>query len=140
MKIAWEGEIVSVQPRIRLTRSFDQRSHTYLGYALRVSGAVDGRFREFSVGIGKAAQAKHRFQARDRASGETDPVADPRLVWKVIKGELAKGNKPATVNRYLATCDQRIKSGPLALQRFLDQQLTRTPVASFAAPCSTLRN
>ena len=28
---------------------------------------------------------------------------DGDLVWKVIKGELAKGNKPATVNRYLAT-------------------------------------
>ena len=27
---------------------------------------------------------------------------DGDLVWKVIKGELAKGNKPATVNRYLA--------------------------------------
>jgi integrase len=28
---------------------------------------------------------------------------DGDLVWKVIKGELAKGNKPATINRYLAT-------------------------------------
>jgi integrase len=40
-----------------------------------------------------------------------DPYLGPRdlteidadLVWKVIQGELAKGNKPATVNRYLAT-------------------------------------
>jgi hypothetical protein len=31
-KIAWQGVLLSVQPRIRLTRSFDQRSHTYLGY------------------------------------------------------------------------------------------------------------
>ena len=29
-KIAWEGEVLSVQPRIRLTRSFDQCSHGYL--------------------------------------------------------------------------------------------------------------
>jgi integrase len=28
---------------------------------------------------------------------------DGDLVWKVVQGELAKGNKPATVNRYLAT-------------------------------------
>jgi hypothetical protein len=25
------------------------------------------------------------------------------IIWSVIQGELAKGNKPATVNRYLAT-------------------------------------
>ena len=28
-KIAWSGRIVSVQPRIRLTRSFDERYHGY---------------------------------------------------------------------------------------------------------------
>jgi integrase len=28
---------------------------------------------------------------------------DGDLVWKVVQGELAKGNRPATVNRYLAT-------------------------------------
>ncbi len=30
-KIAWSGVLTTVQPRIRLTRSFDQRSHTYQG-------------------------------------------------------------------------------------------------------------
>ena len=40
----------------------------------------------------------------------------------------------------IRTCDQRIKSRPLTLQRFVNQQLTRTPVASFAAPCRTLRS
>src|SRR5262249_34733644 len=29
-------EVTAVQPRIRLTRSFDQRSHSYLGYLLRI--------------------------------------------------------------------------------------------------------
>jgi hypothetical protein len=28
-KIPWRGVLTSVQPRIRLTRSFDQLSHTY---------------------------------------------------------------------------------------------------------------
>jgi hypothetical protein len=37
-KIPWHGVLLSVQPRIRLTRSFDQRSRTYLGYALKVRG------------------------------------------------------------------------------------------------------
>lgn len=27
-KVEWEGMVTSVQPRIRLTRSFDQRSHS----------------------------------------------------------------------------------------------------------------
>jgi hypothetical protein len=30
-KLEWEGEIVSVQPRIRLTRSFDQSSQVAVG-------------------------------------------------------------------------------------------------------------
>jgi hypothetical protein len=34
-KLSWQGKVVSVQPRIRLTRSFDERSHAYR-YALRV--------------------------------------------------------------------------------------------------------
>ena len=37
-KIAWSGAVTAVQPRIRLTRSFDERSHTYLGYLLRIEG------------------------------------------------------------------------------------------------------
>jgi hypothetical protein len=29
-KLSWEGKIVSIQPRIRLLRSFDQRNQTIL--------------------------------------------------------------------------------------------------------------
>jgi hypothetical protein len=31
--VSWQGAILGIQPRIRLTRSFDERAHTYLGYA-----------------------------------------------------------------------------------------------------------
>jgi hypothetical protein len=41
-KIPWQGVLISVQPRIRLGRSFDLRSHTYLGYALRVCVNIAG--------------------------------------------------------------------------------------------------
>ncbi|HSQ87019.1 MAG TPA: hypothetical protein VLM43_20115, partial [Desulfobacterales bacterium] len=61
-KFSWQGELTSVQPRIRLTRSFDQRSHSYLGYTLGIEGAIDGNNGEFLIGIGKAAQAKHGFR------------------------------------------------------------------------------
>ena len=43
MKLAWQGTLLAIQPRIRLTRSFDERSHTYLGYALRLDGAIGGQ-------------------------------------------------------------------------------------------------
>lgn len=78
-KIAWNGTVVSVQPRIRLMRSFDQRSHTYLGYALGIDGIIVGRDQRFSVGIGKATQVKHLFRIGDRVSGESHPAQDPRV-------------------------------------------------------------
>lgn len=78
-KIQWSGVLVAVQPRIRLGRSFDQRSHTYLGYAPRVRGSVGNEAREFLVGVGEGAHAKHHFQVGDTVSGEALPVSDPRL-------------------------------------------------------------
>ena len=78
-KASWSGRIVAVQPRIRLTRSFDQRSHSYQGYMLRVKGAVGDEPGEFIIAIGKAAQAKHRFHAGMEASGQAVPVPDPKL-------------------------------------------------------------
>ena len=78
-KLSWLGKVISVQPRIRLTRSFDERSHTYLGYALRVQGTIGDEDREFLVGIGKGAHAKHQFQPGDIVSGMSTPVADTRI-------------------------------------------------------------
>lgn len=78
-KIAWQGVLLSVQPRIRLTRSFDQRSHTYLGYALKVSGRVGNDAREFLVGVGQGAHAKHHFRAGNAVSGHALPVPDPQF-------------------------------------------------------------
>ncbi|MFO7903077.1 MAG: hypothetical protein ACQESR_05435 [Planctomycetota bacterium] len=77
-KIVWQGTLVALQPRIRLMRSFDQRSHGYLGYLLRVHGTAGQEEREFTVGIGKAAHAKHQFRAGDVVSGKAEPVADER--------------------------------------------------------------
>jgi len=78
-KLSWQGRLTSVQPRIRLNRSFDERSHGYLGYALRVRGTIGDIEREFSIGIGKAAQAKHEFRAGDIVCGQSHPVQDDRL-------------------------------------------------------------
>jgi hypothetical protein len=75
-KLAWEGRLTSVQPRIRLLRSFDQRNHSYLGYVLRVNGTIGGDAGEFTVAVGKSAQAKHRLQAGDLVRGESAPAAE----------------------------------------------------------------
>ena len=75
--VEWSGRVVSVQPRIRLLRSFDERSHSYLGYVLRLQGTFDGGAGEFSVAIGRAAQAKHAFQVGYKVAGRGTPVPDP---------------------------------------------------------------
>jgi hypothetical protein len=77
-KIEWQGTIVSVQPRIRLWRSFDQRGHSYLGYVLQLDGWVGEREDSFLVAIGKAAQAKHQFRVGDEVRGRAEPVLDER--------------------------------------------------------------
>jgi hypothetical protein len=78
-KIAWHGVLLAVQPRIRLTRSFDQRSHNYLGYTLKVRGRVGSEAREFLVGVGQVAHRKHQFQTGSVVYGDALPVPDQRL-------------------------------------------------------------
>lgn len=78
-KILWHGTLISVQPRIRLTRSFDQRNHGYLGYVLRVAGVIGDDERQFTIGIGKAAYQKHQFRSGDLVNGKAEPVADQRI-------------------------------------------------------------
>ncbi len=78
MKVAWQGTLLAIQPRIRLARSFDERSHMHLGYALRLDGTIGGQRGEFLVGIGTSTQAKHRFRAGDVVQGESVSVAEPR--------------------------------------------------------------
>jgi hypothetical protein len=77
-KVYWNGRIISIQPRIRLTRSFDQRSHNYLGYILLIEGTIGGEQRSFAIGIGKEAQAKHQLKVGDVVSGKSEEVPDPR--------------------------------------------------------------
>jgi hypothetical protein len=77
-KTVFRGIIIAVQPRIFLIRSFDERTHNYLGYSLCLEGETGGQKGKFLIGIGKAAQIKHCFRAGDVISGECLPVPDPR--------------------------------------------------------------
>lgn len=78
-KVEWFGRVVAVQPRIRLTRSFDERYHNYHGYVLRLVGTCGTRAGEFLVAVGKGAQEKHQFHAGMELSGFSVSVDDPRL-------------------------------------------------------------
>jgi hypothetical protein len=71
--------LLAVQPRIRLTRSFDQRSHNYLGYTLKVRGRVGSEARDFLVGVGQGGHSKHQFRAGSAVSGDALPVPNLRL-------------------------------------------------------------
>ncbi len=93
-KLSWRGTLTSVQPRLRLLRSFDERSHSYLGYMLRVHGTIGDEEREFLIGIGKAGQAKHQFRFGDIVSGQSLPVEDaqkePVEFYKTSKLEIVE--------------------------------------------------
>jgi hypothetical protein len=75
-KTSFSGLIISIQPRIRLTRSFDQRSHTYLGYVLLVRGSGGAAERDVLVAIGAGTQRDHRLRAGDSVSGMALAVSE----------------------------------------------------------------
>ena len=101
-KISWHGALISIQPRIRLLRSFDERSHSYLGYALSIKGFLDTNEGEFLVGIGKAAQEKHQFRIGDAVKGESHPVLDQRTevvaFYKTSKLAIVERGSDAMIN------------------------------------------
>jgi len=134
-KVAWSGEILGVQPRIDLLRSFDQRQHSYLGYLLLLRGEAGGQRREFSVRIGPGAQAKHGFRAGDSVSGAAHPVVDPeREVADFYKTSALK-----LVNRAQGTA----APGPPwhgvapALAVYRERGHRRLDARTYAASCGT---
>ena len=70
---------MAIQPRIRLTRSFDQRHHSYLGYVLRIDGTCGSDTGEFLIAVDKTAHERHQFRVGMEVSGLSAPVSDMRL-------------------------------------------------------------
>lgn len=79
VKIKWSGTLTSVQPRIRLLRSYDERSHSYLGYVLRLDGDIEGQRRGFLVAVGKVTHHTYQLRIGDIVSGESQRVMDERM-------------------------------------------------------------
>lgn len=102
-KMTWSGRVISIQPRIHLTRSFDQRTHSYHGYILEIRGRVGESERTFTVAIGKGAHDRQQFRVGDLIAGTSEPVRDSRtevteyyktIGLKVEEHETGSGNSP----------------------------------------------
>lgn len=133
-KILWSGSIVGVQPRIRLTRSFDQSSHSYLGYVLCVDGSEGSMGREFLVAIGKAAQLKHAFHVADQVSGESEPVEDDRTEV----AELYKTSKLKVERRSSKEVPSPPWSGPPpTLEVYRERGHRRLDAKTYEAKCTS---
>jgi hypothetical protein len=135
VKIPWEGEILSVQPRIRLSRSFDQRSHSYLGYVLRIRGALAGQAREFVVALGKGAHEKHQFRVGDRVFGEGEPVADSRLETADIYK--ASGLKIIAKATEAGSSPPPFLGGAPALEVYRERSHRRLSATTYGTKCAT---
>ncbi|MBN2202206.1 hypothetical protein JW777_09655 [bacterium] len=79
LKVSWSGLIESIQSRIRLLRSLDQREHNYLGYNLRIKGQIGGNTGEFIVAVGPGAQDKHKFRVGFRLAAVSTTIPDTRM-------------------------------------------------------------
>lgn len=81
-KQQFSGTITAAKARIRLLRSFDQISHSYLGYVLVLDGSLDGReVGELRIAIGPKAHEKGQFRIGDRMEGMAVPVPDAETEW-----------------------------------------------------------
>jgi len=133
-KTRWQGRIVSVQPRIRLTRSYDERQHSYLGYILRLRGRIGDVEGEFTVAIGKAAQAKHAFRVGDDVSGQSVPIRDGRT-------EAAEFYKTSALKIITRNEDQPPETPPVlgvppALEIYRARGHRRLAARTYASKCT----
>lgn len=63
IKSTFKGTIISIQPRIRLARFFDESFHTYLSYAITWMDEMGAHTKTVSVAVGneKAFSFYERF-------------------------------------------------------------------------------
>jgi hypothetical protein len=132
-KLAWAGTVLGVQPRIRLTRSFNQSSHTYQGFVLRIAGKLGEEERPFVVGLGKGAHEKHGLRAGDRVSGLGEAVADPVTeitdIYKVTKLTVEHGDVASTAPPWTGV--------PPALEVYRARGHRRLDAKVFASSCTS---
>lgn len=77
-KLHWSGRVVSIQPRVRLIRSFDHRRFEYGGFVLAIEGDDAGEDEPLRVTLGRATQRRHRVRFGDVVSGASVRVPDEK--------------------------------------------------------------
>lgn len=70
VKIKWQGQIKSIQPRTRVWRYVtDNRTHYHIGYNVFLEGESDEGLQSFAVAISEKQQLKGQFRIGDFISG-----------------------------------------------------------------------
>lgn len=134
-KLEWSGHVVAVQPRIRLTRSFDERFHSYLGYVLLVEGSCDGQSGRFLVAVGSAAREKHGLQAGIELSGCSIEVEDPRKETAALYK--TSGLKVVKDLRIEALKGPPFPGVPPSLETYRNRGHRRLSAQTYDAKCTT---
>lgn len=134
-KVPWSGWVVAVQARIRLTRSFDERQHSYQGFVLRINGNCGGEAREVLIAVGEGTHEKYRFEAGMELSGQSAAVEDPRKeTAEFYKTSGIKMVKPSEIS---------ISSGPpflgipVHLTTYRSRGHRRLDTRAYDAKCTT---
>jgi len=133
-KIIWSGSIIAVQPRIRLSRSFDERYHSYQGYVLHINGQHGDATGDILIAVGKGAHAKHKFNTGMKLSGQSLPVNDPRLetagFYKTSRIKIAK-----TSDNSIPECPPFLGIPPV-LATYRERGHRRLDAKTYAAKCT----
>ena len=70
LKVNWQGEIISIQPRTRVWRYLTHnRTHYYLGYNLFITGCSSDGEKNFTVAVSEKQQLKDLFRIGDVIAG-----------------------------------------------------------------------
>lgn len=70
VKIKWQGQIKSIQPRTRVWRYVtDNRTHYHIGYNVFLEGESDEGLQSFAIAISEKQQLKGQFRIGDIISG-----------------------------------------------------------------------
>lgn len=134
-KLEWSGYVVAVQPRIRLTRSFDERFHSYLGYVLLVEGSCDGQSGRFLIAVGSAARERYGIQAGMELSGCSAGVEDSRKETAALYK--TSGLKVVKDNRIEAFKGPPFLGVPPGLETYRNRGHRRLSAQTYDAKCTT---
>lgn len=146
---SFTGTIIGVQPRIFLSRSFDERYHSYLGHLLIIDGALDDVHKHFTLGVGPKAHEKFKFLKGQTISGRCQPAENPETepadYYKVIQIKVTgspevahqgppwftlapalevyreRGHRRLSVRTYESNCEGCVWGCQMAVEMIIDQ-------------------